>query len=209
MEGRIMTNKPLILGVMTALALAGAQANAATCSSMTVTALLANPTFSCTDADGDTMFSAFVFGSGVPGTATLSFPADDTVRLGAATGTHLGTGPALNYTATGLMGITYTGISATGLTTGSRNLTTTVTAAGQSFSFMNDGSGSATFSSGPTVVDVTNSSAPGPAGPGRNLVSISNTLAHTPPVVPTPEPMSLALFGLGLAGLALARRRRS
>ena len=206
-----MTNKPLIaLGVVTALALADGQADAAMCSTMTVSALRAQPTFSCTDSDGDMRFSAFVFGTGVPGTATVSFPSDDTVSLSAATGTVIGTGPALDYTASGLWSITYTGVMATALTEGTHNLITTVTAAGRSLIITNNGSGSVDPSA-PTDVDVTNSSTSGSGGAGRNLTAISNTLTHTStmPASVVSEPMSLSLFGLGLAGLALARRRRS
>jgi hypothetical protein len=44
---------------------------------------------------------------------------------------------------------------------------------------------------------------------GVSLSSISNILFQAEAPQAVPEPMSLSLFGLGLAGLALARRRRA
>jgi len=48
----------------------------------------------------------------------------------------------------------------------------------------------------------------GQTGSSSALGSVTNTFTQSAPTA-VPEPMSLSLFGLGLGGLALARRRRS
>jgi hypothetical protein len=73
--------------------------------------------------------------------------------------------------------------------------------------FGNGGTASHMFSPAATTIRVLNDSGTSRQAGAQRFGTVTNTFSVSP--VSVLEPMSLSLFGLGLAGVALARRRRS
>jgi hypothetical protein len=224
-------NKQLPLGVVAALLMAGGQANAQVAcptsptvmSSVFGTTAASIASFSCTI--GDKTFDDFSFPGGnnsqfLGNLVNFAISGPDTsiaFRTSSATGVGFGNGTHMfDFTVTidpadvaaGTRIVTYridtggvAGLSTSATITGSDSGTNVVGPLAGSRMALVDLAPGDTFNVAAVSTTQSNPSA------GR-LNSLINTFTQSTPVSVS-EPMSLALFGLGLAGLGFARRRRS
>jgi hypothetical protein len=218
-------NKQLPLGMVAALLIAGGQANAQVACPTVATAIstIAVSGFSCTI--GDKTFSDFIFPGGnnasfmsqlvdfaISGPDTsIAFMTSSATGSGFGNGTHM-----FDFTVTidpadvaeGTRIVTYridtaggAALSTSATITGDHSGTNVVGPLAGSRMALVDLAPGDTFNVAAVSTTQSNPSA------GR-LNSLINTFTQSTPVSVS-EPMSLALFGLGLAGLGFARRRRS
>jgi hypothetical protein len=202
-----MTNKPLIPVVAAVLIAGGQAAHAGTCPADAVVTTIEAAGFNCTL--GDKTFSDFAL-SDVPTTAMVGFgqfgPLSSVTlaRVGHFFPAGLTT---FDYTVAVTSGTQTIGEGTIGIGVSFPTVTSIVTMNGRRLTptaMNNGGTAMIDFGPGVTSVRVLDSSF---ITPGADLDSMSSDFG---PRMSLPEPTSLALFGLGLAGLALfARRRRS
>ena len=215
-----MTNKPLralSMGGAVVLLMAGGQAAAqGPCAGdMTVASIEGTPGFSCTF--GDKTLSDFSFNTAVPGTALVEVGihgSDYSMTLDRDGGFFpSGTLPnLLDYTIAVPPGHSgrLMAFAKFGCHVSVPSVTTSTTLIGNNSGsttlgpMTNGGTATTTLSPGDTSIIVTNSTSSTVSG---QLNSITDDFAQQG--VGVPEPMTLALFGLGFAGLGFATRRRA